>query len=325
MTRFSGNRRHSGESNKVDNRALAHRFFYQDEKSRGEYAHLTVSFDKDTFRSYRTAVGRLVKDKNTGKPLLLYSKDSLSTTTSKHISVLIQACPHERLAVPQHYGNHYLSFAQIYEDCIKQMGYYMDNPHELSKADNRRKVISAYSTLKNCITRVEGFEIVATTIDPKYKDMYERLYNPEEVKKLQSEQRKKQATANKEAKKQLAELMATKSYSEIAKIAFDYWYDSGFDRSQRAKIEKTINPDKKYSIAYFDGGVLKTSQNIAMPYDEAIRLLQIYKAGKGKHGEKVMERYTVQAVYENGDVKIGCHLISRHNLEELMKEAKLTD
>ncbi len=126
------------------NRDIAHAFFYQEGESYSKN-RFNCSYADDTFFSYGTVIGRKYKTDD-GEDILLYSNESMSHSTCKHINYLINASPFSRrLSVPLQYGRSYISLYDIVDDLIGSMNFY--SAQKLTQKANREGFSYAYRTL----------------------------------------------------------------------------------------------------------------------------------------------------------------------------------
>lgn len=322
----------------MNSQQLTHNFFYQTEKTRGSYANLSVSFSADTFYSYYTAIGKIVKNK-LGEDILLISNDSLSSTTSKHTSCLRQSCPFDSehiIYIPQSYGNHYMNIDSIIELCKKRIKYYSID--DMKKVSNREN----FKFLYNCLNQINE-KVADVVLDTKFKNQIDVIYkfiiDKEAADKVKKEQRQKEQAEKQRLENEkllnnpdLLEFEKNYTFSECCQLAFYYAYSeksealkeiiSKYNDNERlmevSKGLKLKYTQNNYNVVWCQDDFIKTSLGVTVPKSEAVRLLKLYQKKLLKIGDKVDNKYRI--IKLDDDIKIGCHLISKHNIEELLKE-----
>ncbi len=315
-----------------NNRDVAHAFFYQEGESYRKH-YRTCGFEDDTFFSYATAIGRKYKTDN-GDDILLYSNESMSNSTGKHINYLISASPFSRrLSVPLQYGRSYIRLYEIVEDLITSMGFY--SGQKLTQKANREAFSDAYITLTQLVrlfskhpelTRHKKLEDIKDELD-KYEDLYEDLNNEAKLAELKKRQSKIDRENAQKLKEELKELLNDFGYLELLHWAYGC-YGSNCSLDMRKKLKKYFDPKNELSFIWIDQNVPDrsrciTSQNVRMDTDEVNIALRLWLAGKLKRGMKI-GYYTVIDIQPTF-VKVGCHKIPVENLKELAKDLEIPD
>lgn len=294
---------------------IAHEFFYSGFNSCRTFNN--VSYNQNLFYSYYTVIGAVIQDK-IGNNILLVSENSMSPTTGRHISHLINACPFSRLRVPMEYGNHHFSLEACINRVIKNLDYYSNS--KLSLKANRENYIQSFNQL---IYINDNIQDIDSSVIEQYKPMFELLNNSKEVKKLKAALKEKARQDEIKAKQELDKLLNTYNYLDLAQFAFDIHHakivfdDYKTDRELSARVKKILNPNNDLSFAWIDENenIVKTSKGIKMPMDIVKTGLKLWKHNKIKHGYKI-DCYTVLEVRENY-VQIGCHKIPIDNIKAL--------
>lgn len=314
-----------------NNRDVAHAFFYQEGKShRKNYRN--CGFEDDTFFSYGTAIGRKYKTDD-GDDILLYSNESMSISTGRHLNYLRSACPFGmNISVPLQYGRSYIRLDDIVDDLIENMYFYSDQ--KLTQKANREGFSYAYRTLKILVenfskhsefTRLRTLDDIKSKL-AKFKDLYEDLNNEAKLAELKKRQSKIDRENAQKLKEELKELLKDFGYLELLHWAYDY--GSNCNPDLRKRLRKYFNPKEELSFIWVDQykpdrSRCITSQYVRMDTDEVIIALRLWLAGKLKRGMKI-GYYTVIDI-QPSFVKVGCHKIPVENLKELAKDLEIPD
>lgn len=298
----------------LTNQQIAHEFFYSDFQSDNYPNSKNCGYRGDTFKSYATAIARVLTDKN-GERVCLFSSDTYSTTTAKQMSYLRRACPFTILYVPTEYGIGTIEM----EDVIYNLFEELDRCHQLNtgRKNNRLAIIGNYNQIQGILSH---FNITLTEEQEEKLSVY-RLF-------VDSVQTYEDVLAERRAK--LAERRAAQLAERTAKalemlnsdnlldvIETVYSSKSPLTYAQRAERRNQLDPEHNLSFVWVDGDTYRTSQGVTVSKREGDLLLKLYAAGKLHHGHKI-DRYTVLTVDTNF-VKIGCHKIPARNLQELAK------
>lgn len=294
---------------------IAHEFFYSGFNSYKTFNN--VGYNQNLFYSYYTVIGAVIQDKF-GNNILLVSENSMSPTTGRHISHLINACPFSRLRIPLEYGNHYFSLDACINRIIKNLDYYSNS--KLSLKANRENYVQSYNQL---IYINDNIKDIDSSVIEQYKPMFELLSNSKEVKELKAKLKEKARQDRIKAEKELNELLNQYEYLDLAQFAFDIHHakivfdDYKTDRELSARVRKILNPNNDLSFVWIDANenIVKTSKNIKMPMDIVKTGLKLWKHNKIRLGYKI-DCYTVLEVREDY-VQIGCHKIPIENIKAL--------
>lgn len=293
---------------------IAHEFFYSDFNSCKTFNN--VSYNQNLFYSYYTVIGAVVQSKF-GNNILLVSESSMSPTTGRHISHLINACPFSYLRVPMEYGNHYFSLEACINRIIKNLEEYLSS--KLSLKANREGFIQSYNQLLYINDNIQNID---KYILEQYKPMFELLSNSKEVKELKAKLKEKAKQEEIKAKQELQELLNNYGYLDL--IQFVYNSDNStikitdYHKSKlmQNRVKKALNPHNDLSFVWIENeNTVKTSKHIRMSMDIVKTGLKLWKHNKVKHGYKV-DCYTVMEIRENY-VQIGCHKIPIDNIKAL--------
>ena len=304
------------------NRDIAHAFFYQTGEYYNKHYH-NCSYSDDLFFSYGTAIGRKLKN-NKDQDVLLYSSDTMTMSTGRHLSYLRSACPFGiQIGVQLKYGRSHISLADIVDDLIANLQYYSGT--NLGQKANREGLSNAYITLKIMIEQFEGLsEFTRTrTIENikaelnSYKEVYESVNDPEKLKKLKEARAKKAREQAKKLKEELADLMNGFGYLELVKSAYKWGYGICYNNPElKSKLRKYFNPKNELSFVWEDDcGMCVTSQGIRMEVEKVKTALKMWKENRLKRG-MMIGQYTVLEIGKEF-VKVGCHKIPVENLLKL--------
>ena len=296
---------------------VAHSFFYQ-ENERFDKNYMNVSYNDDTFYSYYTAIGRKIKTRD-NKNILLVADNYFSSTTCKHISNLISACPYDYIRVPQKYGNHYMELSKIIEYIKENLEYY--SKEKMTRKENRTAFSKHYEMLIELNKKVIDID---NDLLEKYNELYNTINNPEKLKLERQKQKQIEKEQKAKLKFELNNLLTTRHYSDLVKFAYsDFWFndtsieDYNKQKELKAKLRKYLNPKNEYSFCWFNDDKVITSQCVRVDRKEAETLLKLWQHKKLKIGMKI-SYYTVLSIKDKF-VKIGCHTIPTENFEALLE------
>lgn len=314
-----------------NNRDVAHAFFYQEGESYRKY-YRNCGFEDDTFFSYATAIGRKYKTDD-GHDCLLYSNESMSSSTGKHLNYLRNACPFGMsISVPLQFGRGFIRLSDIVDDLISSMEFYSNQ--KLTQKANREGFSRAYRTLKVLVnnfskhrelTSQRTLENIKSEL-ARFKDLYEDLNDEVRFAELKKRQAKADRENAQKLKEELKELLNDFGYLEL--LHWAYGYCSNCNPDLRKKLRKYFNPKDELSFVWIDhnvpdGSQCVTSQGIKMDTNEVNIALRLWLAGKLKRGMKI-GYYTVIDI-QPSFVKVGCHKIPVENLKELAKALEIPD
>lgn len=297
---------------------IAQEFFYSDFNSHRNFNN--ISYNQNIFYSYYTVIGAVIQDKF-GNNILFVSESSMSPTTGRHISHLINACPFSYLRVPMEYGNHHFSLEACINRIIKNLDYYSNS--KLSLKANRESYIQSFKQLQFINDNIQDID---SSVIEQYKPMFDLLNDSLEVKQLKAKLKEKAKQDRIKTEKELNELLNKYDYLDLAQFAFEIQHakivfdDYKTDRELSARVRKILNPNNDLSFVWIDENenIVKTSKNITMPMDIVRTGLKLWKHNKVKHGYKV-DCYTVLEVRKDY-VQIGCHKIPIENIKALYEK-----
>lgn len=304
----------------MQNRDVAHQFFY-DINGSFERRSMTVSYEHNKYYSYGTVIGKITQTTE-GQTVCLISDNNFSMTTAKHINELRHACPFDVVHLPQAMYAHDFNAYDVVERLKSNIEYYSNA--KLTQKANREGFINSYKMLISTLKLADfeaQFEKAQKILD-EYKELYDTLNNPSEIKALKEKVRKIEAEKQAKLKKELETIFNKYTYLDILKFTYTDFYFNDFSveayneqKELKQKIKKYLNPHNDFSFIWFEGDFVRTSQHISVDKKEAITLLKLWKNGKLKHGMTI-SYYTVLEVLTNY-VKIGCHRIPVDNLNAL--------
>lgn len=295
---------------------IAHEFFYSDFNSHRNFNN--ISYSENLFYSYYTVIGAVVQTKF-GNNILLVSESSMSSTTGRHISHLISACPFSYLRVPMEYGNHYFSLEACIKKIIRNLECYANS--KLSLKANREGYINSFNQLQYINDYIQDVDF---HVIEQYKPMFDLLSDSKKVKEFKAKLREKAKQDKIKAEKELKELLNQYEYLDLIQFAYGYNSTIRFDDYNKAKamqnkIRKALNPNNDLSFAWVENeNNVMTSKNIRMSMDIVRAGLKLWKHNKVKHGYKV-GCYTVLEVRKDY-VQIGCHKIPMDNINALYEK-----
>lgn len=289
----------------LTNQQLAHEFFYSDFRSDNYPRSKNCGYRGDTFKSYATAVARVLTDKN-GELVCLFSADTYSTTTAKQLSYLRRACPFTILYVPTEYGIGSIELSDVVYNLFVEL----DRCHQLDtgKKPNRLAIIDNYNQIQGILSH---FNIVLSDEQVAKLDVY-RLF-VDSVQVYENELAERRAKRLEERTAKVLEMLNSDNLLDVVESI--YSPKSPLTYAQKVERRNQLNPDSSLSFVWVDGDTYRTSQGVTVSKREGDLLLKLFAAGKLRHGHHI-DRYTVLSV-DSSFVKIGCHKIPARNLSEL--------
>lgn len=302
----------------ISNRDLAHDFFYSIDGYKNP-SRSSVSYKYRRFYSYSTAICRIFT-RNDGAKVALFSEDTFTVTTAKHLSYLTQACPFDRYHVFFDYEGD-ASEKELINTNSRYLEQY--SVAKLTQKANRETFATAFHALENFLNFAEfkPFYKDIKKVLKKYQNIKDALDNKESLKalnkkRIESEKRKKEQAEKK--KQAFLRKFKKLSYTDKVKLAY---CSNELEWDQKNELRNALNPNRDLSFIWPDGDKIRTSQDITVNLKDASLLLKAWKAGKLKHGQTI-DRYTVLNVSPDF-VKVGCHKIPTKNLSELCRELNI--
>lgn len=301
----------------MNNYDIAHSFFYSGFNDELDKSYKTMGYKNNLFYSYYTVIGAVIKDKNNNN-VLLYSENSMTPTTGRHISYLHRACPFQAIAMPFSYGMHVWSIDTTINNIYKNINYYVTS--NLNQKQNRQKLINAYNQLSWLLDNInlnkENTKKIKSYLK-QFKEYFEIVTDTQKqytkrAEKLTFEKNKKQAQKE---KRFLNNILKKYTYHDMVYNLFNNKFNIDDTR-----ILKQYLHTKEYSYIWLDNDnkTIKTSQYISMDVDKIMPLIKLYKKNKLKHG-MACDRYTILSI-TNDYIKIGCHVIPIKNINSLINK-----
>ena len=289
----------------LTNQQIAHEFFYSDFQSNNYPSSKNCGYRGDTFKSYATAVARVLTDKN-GELVCLFSAYTYSTTTAKQLSYLRRACPFTILYVPTEYGIGTIELSDVVYNLFREL----DRCHQLDtgKKPNRLAIIDNYNQIQGILSH---FNIVLSDEQVAKLDVY-RLF-VDSVQVYENELAKRRAKRLEERTAKALEMLNSDNLLDVVESI--YSPKSPLTYAQKVERRNQLNPNSSLSFVWVDGDTYRTSQGVTVSKREGDLLLKLFAAGKLRHGHHI-DRYTVLSVCD-AFVQIGCHKIPARNLSEL--------
>ena len=298
----------------MQNRDVAHSFFY-DINGKFERRSMAVSYANNKYWSYSTVIAKIAQT-ITGKTICIISDNNFSTTTSKHISELRQACPFDIYYLPQKCRHQDFYACDIVDNCIYNLDYY--SKQKLSQKPNRESFSKYFLMLQNTL-EIEGFEHQLEKTEKalnEYRELFNDINDPEKLAKIKAIQKQREKEKHERLERELKDHISRFNIAELAFLA--YSSQTVVDKDLRNNLRQYLNPNNDLSFVWFDNDKARTSQHITVERADAEKLLKLWSKGKLKHGMTI-SYYTVLEVLPNY-VKIGCHKIPTENLQVLLNE-----
>lgn len=301
-----------------NNYDITHSFFYSGFNKTLDKNYKNMSYNQNNFYSYYTIIGTVQKNKN-GENVLLYSENSMTPTTGRHLSYLRHACPFTTKSIYFEYGMHVWSWDMAINNHIKILENYLQNSN-LNQKENRQKAIFYYNTLKYFIDNFnlskENTKKIKDTLK-KYHEHIEILQDTQKnyLKRISAKNEILQKKQNQKEKKFINSVLKKYTYHDMIFNLFN----KNFDDNNTKTLKQYLHTNQ-YSYIWLDNDnkTIKTSQHISMPVSEIMPLIKLYKHNKLKHG-MACGCYTILSI-TNNYIKIGCHVIPIQNINSLIEK-----
>lgn len=301
----------------MNNYDIAHSFFYSDFCGGLDKNYKTMSYKNNNFYSYYTIIGTVQKNKN-GENILLYSENSMTPTTGRHISNLRTACPFDTKAIYFEYGMHVWSWDMCINNHVKILENYLQNSN-LNQKHNRERALFYYNTLQYFIDNFElskeNTKKIKDTLK-KYHEHIEILQDTQKnyLKRISAKNEILQKKQNQKEKRFLNNILKKYTYHDMVYSLFN----KKFDSDNTKLLKQYLHVSNPYSYIWLDNDnkTIKTSQYISMDIEKIMPLIKLYKKNKLKHG-MACDRYTILSI-TNDYIKIGCHIIPIKNINSLI-------
>lgn len=281
---------------------MAHNFFYN-ESGKDDYPnYMNCGYRGNFFFSYSTVIAMIVKNRK-GQKVTLISDNSMSQTTSRHISNIWSASPYDLYCVPFEYGEtpkNVYKVASMFNRALSR-----NSSLKMTLQNNRREFCRVF-------VEAERFskDILELLFLDDYRELYNELKDPEKVKELKAKDRKERL----EKLKKVRMFLKGKSYLDLVKYAYEYKTDRELDLVRKA--HEMLNPEKNLDFVWrTHSGYYRTSGGVVITKDDGDKALRLWKDGKLNEGYEV-GNFSVRKI-TNDIIKIGCHTIPTKNLEEL--------
>ena len=198
----------------MQNRDVAHRFFYDSIDSSFEKRSMTVWYSHGKYYSYSTCIGEMSTDIN-GKNIFIISDNNFSMTTSKHLGELRRACPYSVVDIyylPQSQGNREFYVNETINHLKSNLEWYSKS--KLTQKPNREGFTNTYNMLDSTLN-LEKFKDEFKNIKKilkDYKALYDDINNPEKLKQLKEIQAKREKQQQEKLKRRLNKLLNPSSF-----------------------------------------------------------------------------------------------------------------
>lgn len=297
---------------------LYHNFFHAPE-SRGHYAGVNVSFEGDTFYSYGTAIALKAQTLD-GRPALLLSDDDFSMTTGGHIRALRSACPYDVIIWTPgfSYGRSYVTVRDIAD--VFAAALLIKGERTIARAETRHRLSGLIHAAREFSRLIDPLPAAALEAADQIEAEIVAIEQRREAARARraSESPEDKARREAEAARRRERLLAgLADMPYLDRVRLLCGRSGGLTRSQRLALGETLVPGGVigYSLAWIDGGDVRTSQGVRMPADTVRAVIARWKGGALMEGQHVGP-YAIRELATDY-VQIGCHKIPRANIEAL--------
>lgn len=301
---------------------LVHAYAYASMNESGRTSCDRMSYEGGKVYSYSTVIAfkDYTQTEDTEyKAILFITNDRHSNTTAKQKKLLLGATSHfHHIYINSHRYNGGINTSDITksaEDYVKSLRE-MITENKLTKKSDYEAFIFKYEQL-HAINQLYSREYTADLLE--FAPVYQQLISGD-VANFKKEAKQKQAAERARIKEELKDFISKNTYSECAAFAYNGDTFCKDDAKIKTMLKTLLSNNNKYSVIWFSGDSLKTSQGVTIEKTEAVVLMKLWKRGKLQHGATVAGgKYTVISSTAQG-VRVGCHKISAENIEELLKE-----
>jgi len=248
--------------------------------------------------------------------LTLLSFDSMSATTTQHLSQLNDASPFDVVRVPMRRGDRDFtpeSLARLFAEELKSYA------EGLNDAKNRRKFMALLDALHRL--REDACEKWAEPLRGKALMKFDKLDVSKIAEEIKAQNRKSAAKAAAETRAVFAKYTKNRTgadYCDFVRTLFEPMHRGAyrFTDTERAilrnKILATDRQGRRKSYVWLDGDEVATSQHVRVPLKEAKTAMHAWALGKDMRTFEVGGYKIV--VYQGDTIQIGCHRIPRENM-----------
>jgi len=254
--------------------------FAQRIQTEGRAGNVFFRNDKIYSYGYHYELARFFENKN-GETAILINNEGYSSSTGKHISIIISAT------------SQYRQFFRL--DTDKEKALFRLNELFDKLAVARKPEIYVLEANRLFFNYSDYCNFLGTKIDKDIKKLYS-LFDSEKISE-NIEKRKAQIIKERKAKEK----------RERQRIQSDLKDFFGYRKDH-------ISTNEDYCRLSKDGLKVETSKGVKVDAKDAKKLYQLIKAGKDIKGYKI-DYYTVISL--NGTLKIGCHNINVKNMHEV--------
>ena len=309
----------------VTTREIYHKFFHAPGGAKRERVNCPSNchYEGNSFYSYRTEIGRIVKQLD-GEPALLISEEYMSATTSKHVNGIYAACPWGApISVPFEWGRigmTYKEFAKAWSLLFREM----KKTANVNRREDRWRIMNRWRSVNEFHARVHSLPAALLAIGKELDDV---------ARKKQNEKASKQSEIfKKKNERLLAKWNEIKDLPYLERLIRALGEGHGFANSKdRAFVLKELQtesfqdmqedvcglgyiPSPAYVVPLNDATV-ETSLSVTMPVSVVKHELKRWLKGEVKEKTHILS-YEIQLIRPSF-VKIGCHVIPTKNLMAL--------
>lgn len=300
---------------------LVHAYAYAPLSESGKTSCDRMSYENGKVNSYSTCIAFKEYpqlDTINNDPILFISNTRHSNTTAKQKQLLARATSHWTHIYIDGFGYSGIEKSDITKTAnahVKDMRDAISNGTLTTKAQ-RDAFISMYQTV-NKINELWEQNYTADLLE--LASVYNDLLNGEHAKHTKAA-KERQAKERKAIKETLKDMLSKNTYSYNAAYAYEYGCINENERKTKTMLKTLLSQNDNFSVIWFEGDKLKTSQNInTVSKNEAITLMKLFVLGRLEVGGRVADRYSIKTVTPDY-VTVGCHKISKENILELQKQ-----
>lgn len=315
----------------VTNSKQSHDFYYKgvNTGARKQYQGCSLWYEGKVAYSYSTVIAKVIpgcgfheKDIYTANPisgLTLVTFDSMTSSTSKHRSLIASASPFKVIHVPFKYGHHWdPSPVTMSKWMLIDLEAYSKL---LSKAQYRSNFACLMDARQEIVDKAAGEWSKA--FNSKAFDKYKRIYAAMDsyVKELKAKKRAKAAKQAAETRKVLAKWLGdnrtSKDYLDIMRTVFgddpSFCYENReMTYNERAALRRRLGIKSGFAYVWIEGDHIRTSKGISVDIAIAKVAMKAWALGHDMRGFKV-DMFSI-VKYEGDTIQIGCHMIPRENM-----------
>lgn len=308
-----------------DYQACAHAYAYAPINEKGENYGTRMFFENDIMYSYgyHYKIAKKVRNARTGKvDHVLVNGNDNSRTTNKQKGMVWQALPYKKLEVYEMICNNSDGEGYPVQECKEQerrMLKAVDNYDRARAEYMRSSYLAEIVRFRSTIEYLASYYRIKSKLPSRFKKYFKNHSDFPTTKDFlnslsEAKESRSRSLSIQETKKEKRRRAAIVEQIAREKESLVKWRNHEL---RRVYLNYTHGAEGDFLRVSQDGQLVETTQGVAIPVKEAQRVLKLIERGK-VIGTKIDGKYTVDAF--NGLLKVGCHRISREEIENIKNQ-----